>query len=508
MRKLVLVLLVLSMIIAGLGIAKDTVVINLQAEPSRLNPIIYQDTETSMVLESIYAPLLDLTEDGDFTTEGAVTERFTISDDGLVYTFYIKQGIKFHNGDPLTARDVKFSYESFMDPDLGSPHNRYYAGIEEIVLVDDYTLEIHLKELDIAFLTLARLRGAVMPKDYIESIGWDEYERHPIGAGPYEFVRRVPAQSIELRRFEDYFGDNAKIANVVFRYYPEMSTAIMAIRAGQVDFIGELPTDEFNALKRTAGADLNFGTYERFEDHRVVFNKRPGEPFADVLVRQAVNYAIDRSEIIALTRPGMATPAVGRVPTFHPAHAADAPAYEVDLDKARELLTEAGYPDGFKTKIFAPSNHRERVLEAQQIQRQLARIGIEAEVVAVEWGTYLDVTADGEAPMFRERWSASAPEPISFIESWHSESSWNPIFGTYYNEEVDRLVDLIRVTIDTEERWELYREVQRIAMEDAVCVPLYYPLVGEAYSKDLYIPEDLWNPFKRPISAVHRWEWR
>ncbi len=508
MRKLLLMLLVLSMVIAGLGLAKDTVVISFTAEPSRLNPITFQDTETSMVLSSIFSPLLELTAEGNFTTEDAVTDRYTISDDGLVYTFYIRQNIKFHNGDPLTARDVKFSYEAFLDPDLGSPHHRYYTGIDELILVDDYTLEVHLKEIDVAFLTLARLRGFVMPKDYVEQVGWDQFERNPIGSGPYKFVRHVPAQRIELTRFDDYFGDNAEIKDVVFRFYPELSTAVMAVRAGEVNFIGELAAEEFESLKRTSADILNFGTYERFEDHRVVFNKRPGEPFADVRVRQAVNYAIDRHEIIALTRPGMATPAVGRVPTFHAAHAADAPAYEVDLDKARALLVDAGYPDGFKTKIFAPSNHRERVLEAQQIQRQLLQIGIEAEVVAIEWGTYLDVTADGEAPMFRERWSASAPEPISFVESWHSESSWNPIFGTYYNEEVDRLVDLIRVTINEEERWELYREAQRVAMEDAVCVPLYYPLVGEVYSKDLYIPDDLWNPFRRPISAVHRWEWR
>lgn len=508
MRKVLIVLLVSLFVFASFGFSRDGVVISQQAEPSRLNPITYQDTETSMVLGSIFDPLLNLTDYGDWTTEGTVLEDYNLSDDGLVYTFYVRDNIKFHNGDPLTAADVKFTYEQFMDPDLGSPHHGYYTGIDEVVLVDDYTLEVHLKDIDIAFLTQSRLRNHVLPKNYIEEHGWDYFEQNPVGSGPYKFVDHIPGQRISLTRFDDYWDRVASIKNVTFRFFPEMSSAVMALQAGQVDFISELPTENFNSLQRSSSHVLDFGTYERFEDHRFVFNKREGSPFADVRVRKAVNYAVDRYEIIALTRLGMATPAVGRVPAFHPAHAADAPAYEQDFDKARQLLAEAGYPDGFDTQIFAPSNHPERVLESQQLQAQLRRIGINAQVVAIEWGTYLDVTADGEAPIFRERWSASAPEPFSFVGSWHSEDSWNPIFGTYHNEEVDELIDRIRVTVDPNERWELYREVQRVAMEDAVCVPLYYPLAGDAYRNDIYIPEYLFSTFTRPIYYINHWEFK
>ena len=510
MRKNRLWLVLLALVLAvslgsNITAASDKVTIATQVEPSTLNPITYQDTETGFVLGAIFDPLVEVSIDGDFTSEGAVIESYSIEEEGRVITFVIQRDIKFHNGDPLTARDVKFTYEAFMDDKLGSPHQQYYAEIEDIELMGDFVLRITLEEPNIAFLTLARLRGHVLPKDYIEEVGWDGFERHPIGSGPYKFVDHAPGQRIVLEKFEDYWGEKANIPNVEFRFYPELSTAIMALETGAVDFMPEMPAEEFTNLQYQPGINLKFGTYERFEDHRICFNKREDSVFSDKLVRQAVAYAICQEELIALTRGEMAIPARGRIPTFHPAYAENANAYEQDLDKARELLEEAGYPDGFKTQIFAPSGYRERVQEVQQIQRQLAQIGIEAEVVTVEWGTYLDVTADGEAPMFRERWSASVPEPISFIESWHSQSSWNPIFGTYVNEDVDRLIDQIQRTVDPEERWALYREAQEIAMDDVADYPLYWPLVGEAYNESLNIPDDLWNPFKRPILYINTW---
>jgi ABC-type transport system substrate-binding protein len=144
-------------------------------------------------------------------------------------------------------------------------------------------------------------------------------------------------------------------------------------------------------------------------------------------------------------------------------------------------------------------------MESQQIQQQLADVGIEAEVVTLEWGTYLDATGEGEAPIFRERWSATAPDPFSFIENWHSESSWNPIFGVYHNEEVDELIDQIRVETDSEKRWELFREVQEVAMEDVPSYPLYWPINGLAYNDQLNIPEELFNDFRNPISHINLW---
>ncbi len=512
MRKVVILSMVLIMVMAFAGFVSagdDSVVrIAVQVEPSKLNPITYQDTETGFVLGSICDPLITVDEDGSFSPNNAIIERFSVEEDGTVLTFVIRRGITFHNGDPLTAHDVKFTYESFMDENLGSPHHRYYTGIEDIELVGDYILRLTLEETDVTFLTLARIRGHVLPKNYIEEVGWDGYERHPIGSGPYKFVEHVPGSRIVLEKFDDYWGQEPSIDRVEFRFYPELSTAIMALRTGAADFMPEMPADEFMDLEATPGSGLAFGTYQKMEDHRICFNKREDSIFNDARIRQAVAYAIDVNELIALTRGEMAVPARGRVPSFHPAFAKEANAYELNLEKARQLLEEAGYPDGFETEIFAPAGYRERIQEVQHIQVQLARIGIKAEVVTVEWGTYLDVTADGEAPMFRERWSAGVPEPIGFVESWHSKSSWNPIFGVYHNPSVDELIDEIRWTVDDDERWKLYHQVQEIAMDDVADYPLYWPLVGDVYNENLHIPEELWDPFKIPIYYINHWSFK
>ncbi len=510
MKKLSIILalsLVLGLVVMANGevMARDVVRISIQSEPSRLNPVTREDTEAGFVLSMIHDPLIELDSEGNYTTEGAVAEDYEISEDGTVYTFYIREGITFHDGNELTAEDVKFSYEQFMDEEMGSPHHSYYQGVEELNLLDDYTLEVVLESPDVAFLTTARLRGHVMPKEYIEDVGWEAYERNPVGSGPYRFVEHHSGSFIELERNEDFWHHVAEIPNLEFRFYPEISTAVMALEAKEIDFIAELPADEYNSLKNNPAAELKFGSFEIFQDHRIVFNKRDDSIFSDKRLRQAVAYAINREELIALTRGDLAVPAVGRVPGFHAASASNANAYEYNPDRARELLEEAGYPDGFETAIYAPSGYRERVMESEQIQQQLAEVGIQAEVVTLEWGTYLDATGEGEAPIFRERWSATAPDPFSFIENWHSESSWNPIFGVYHNEEVDELINQIRVETNTERRWELFREVQEVAMEDVPSYPLYWPIDGLAYNDQLNIPEDLFNDFRNPISHINLW---
>ncbi|MFW6381261.1 MAG: ABC transporter substrate-binding protein [Bacillota bacterium] len=514
MKKSIILLLLLGLftgpMISGtaLGSNASSVRIAFQAEPSRLNPITYQDTETDFVMSQLCDPLLELDVDGYYTAEGAVIEDYAIQDEGRVYIFEIKEGLKFHNGEELTVEDVKFTYEAMMDKELASPHRDYYKDIVDLEIVDDNTLKVTLDNRNVTFLTTGRLRNHVLPEDYIEEVGWDGFEQNPIGSGPYQFVSHEPGQRIVLEKYDDYWHQESTIDRLEFLFYPEISSAIMALEAGEIDYIAELPAEEFFNLRQNQTRGLAFGSYNKFEDHRICFNKREDSIFSDPLLRRAVAYAINREELIQLTRGDMAVPAAGRIPDFHPATAPEAVAYEQDLDKARELLAEAGYPDGFATRIFAPSGYRERVLEVQQIQQQLSRVGIEVEVVTLEWGTYLDVTAGGEAPMFRERWSAASPSPFSFVENWHSESGWNAIFGTYHNDTVDILIDRIKKTVDQESRWGLYRRVQELVMEDVACYPLYWPTVGEAYNDQLEISEELWNVFRRPIYHINEWSFK
>ena len=504
-KTLWFILIILLFVTSFSFAKKDTVVVAMMQEPSKLDPITYQDTVTDIVLSQICDPLIEITNDGNYTTDGSILENYSISPDAKVYTFKIKKGITFHNGEPLTAEDVKFTYESLMDPKLGSPHRKYYEDIEKIEIIDDYTLKVYLKNPNVIFLATARLRGHVLPKDYIEKVGWDGYQQHPIGSGPYKFVKYIKGQEIVLTANENYWGKKPKIKKLIFKFYPESASVVMALQTKEVDYVIGLSAEDFKMLKETASNVLNFGTYAEFADHRIAFNKRPDCIFHDVRLRKAIAHAINVDEIIAVSRGDMAIKAIGRIPNFHAAFSQDVPTFDYDPEKAKELMKEAGYPNGFKTKVYVASSAQEAILEAQIMQQQLKKVGIDLEIVTLEWGIYLDVTAEGEAPMFIENWHASGPSPYSFVEIWHSKSGWNPIFGTYHNPKVDELIDEIKVTIDPKKRWELYKEVQKFALGDVVCIPLYWPIIGVAYNNELNIPKELFNAFRIPHYHINEW---
>jgi peptide/nickel transport system substrate-binding protein len=486
----------------------STVTVGLDSEPSRLNPINYEDFVTYNILSNIHDPLIGIDEEGNFTTDGAVLEDYSIIKDGKEFIFKVKKGITFHNGDKLTAKDVKFTYESFLDEKLASPHRNYYEDIEKIELVDEYTLKITLNEPNVVFMATARLRDTVLPKNYIEEVGWDGYEQHPIGSGPYQFVENRRGEKIILEAYEDYWDKKAKIEKVDFQFISETSSALMALESKEIDFL-DLPVSAYERLKEDEGNGIVFEVYEEFTDARIAFNKRPDCIFSDVRLRQAVAYAINAEDIVSLQPGNLVKPAIGRIPDSHAAFSPDINSFVYNPEKAKELMAEAGYPDGFSTEIYVSSDHQLRILEAQIIQQHLSKVGIDLEIVTLEWGTYLEKTAEGEAPMFREDAPAvSLPSPYNFVTEFHSEDSSNAIFGTYHNEEVDSLIDEIKRTPDPDDRWELYKQVQMIAMEEVATYPLYWPISIKGYNNELEIPDSLFNVFKKPSFHINEWRFK
>ncbi|MGM0495961.1 MAG: ABC transporter substrate-binding protein [Bacillota bacterium] len=510
-NKILSILLVIVFVFAFSYVAfaeNSTVTVGLDSEPSKLNPINYEDFVTYNILSNIHDPLIGIDEEGNFTTEGAVLEDYSIIEDGKEFIFNVREGITFHNGDKLTAKDVKFTYESLLDEELASPHRNYYEDIEEIELIDEYTLKITLSEPNVVFMATARLRDAVLPKNYIEEVGWDGYEENPIGSGPYKFVENRQGEKIILKAFEDYWDHKAEIENLEFQFISETSSALMALESKEIDFL-ELPVSAYERLKEDEDNELVFEVYEEFTDARIAFNKRPDSIFSDVRLRQAVAYAINAEDIASLQPGDLVKPAIGRIPDSHAAFSPEINSFEHNPEKAKELMAEAGYPDGFSTEIYVSSGHELRILETQIIQQHLAEVGIDLEIVTLEWGTYLDATAEGEAPMFREDAPAvSLPSPYNFVTEFHSEDSSNAIFGTYHNEEVDSLIDEIKRTPDADERWDLYKQIQMITMEEVATYPLYWPISIQGYNNELDIPESLFNVFRKPTFHINEWSFK
>lgn len=510
-NKYLCIFLVLTFLFAfsfGVFANDSTVTIAIDSEPSRLNPIDYEDYVTLNILSTICDPLIAIDESGNFTTEGAVLEEYSIEEEGKEFIFEVREGITFHNGDKLTAEDVKFTYESLMDEELGSPHRHYYEDIEKIELIDEYTLKVTLNEPNVIFMATSRLRDTVLPKNYIKEVGWDGYEKNPIGSGPYKFVEHSPGEKIVLEKFDNYWGHKAQIENVEFRFITETSSALMALETKEIDFM-DLPISAYERLKKDESNQLTFKIYEEFTDARIAFNKRSDSIFSDVRLRQAIAYAIDAEEIVKLQPGDLVKPAVGRIPDSHAAFSPDIKSFKHDPEKAKELMAEAGYPDGFSTELYVATGKELRILESQVIQQQLAEVGIDLEIVTLEWGTYLDVTAEGKAPMFRENWPCGTlPSPYNFVAEFHSENSYNPIFGTYHNEKVDTLIDKIKRTPDPNERWELYKQVQMITMEEVATYPLYWPISLQGYNNDLNIPESLFSVFRKPTFHINEWSFK
>lgn len=483
----------------------STINIAMKTEPPSLHPIATQGTEVNIILRQISDPLIEVDENGNFITEGAALEHYEIKEDGKVFVFKLREGIEFHNGEKLNAEVLKFNFESWADEDLASPYRAYYRVIDEMEILDEYTLKVTLSKKDVTFLSYCDFKRHIVPKQYIEEVGWEGYVQNPIGSGPYKFVEYRTGERIVLEKNENYWGEVPSIDRVVFRFYQESSAAVMAMMTKEADYLVNPSAEEYRRLKDQPG--IASAEYRQFQDDRIAFNKREDSILSDVRLRKAIAYAIDREAVLGLTRGEMAVPAVGRVPDFHPANAPNANAYEYNPEKAKELMEEAGFPNGFKTNLYVPSNHPDRVQEGQLIQQQLKQVGIECELVAIEWGTYLDVTATGEADMFRERWITAGPEPYDFVELYHKDSSWNEIFGTYDNPEVNLLVEKLIETVDTEERWGIYREIQEIIMEDVACYPLYWPIQGIVYNDELQIPAKSFSAFSLYID-VFNWSFK
>lgn len=332
---------------------------------------------TKEVMFNVFEGLMKPTPDGDLIP--AVAEKYEISEDQLTYTFTIRDGIKFHNGDPVRGEDVGESLARCTDP--SDPSIQGVAAFENIagmVTEGERTISITLREPNSEFLSY--LTTAILPADY------DQQDTMPIGTGPFKFVSRAAQDNIVLERFDDYWGEPAYLDKVTFKIIENADSILMSLQSGAVDLFAHLTSTQVAQL----GDDFNVeeGTMNLVQ---AMYLNNAEKPFDDVRVRQALCYAIDRQQILDLAFDGYGSligssmyPAFGKyfdesLTNYYP-H---------DAEKAKALLAEAGYPDGFSMTITVPSNYQPHMDTAQVIVEQLKEVGVRAEILPVEWGTWL-----------------------------------------------------------------------------------------------------------------------
>ena len=481
-----------------------TLVLGQKQEPSRLHPVAYTDVYSGYVLDQVYDPLIRTNPNGVPNADGrAIAESFSQSEDGKTVVIQLQEGIKFHDGEELTAEDVVFSISSQLNTSLSPPRKANFESIDTIEATGEYEVTIQLSEVDVAFVQLALPQVFVVPKHYVQENGWEYLVNNPMGSGPYEFVEYETGSHIKLTRNEDYWRHPAYVKNLEMAFYPESSSAVMALQQGQVHYLEQVPPDQWRQLKQVDSVTTK--SYAQFVWQAVSFNHK-AEPFNNKKVRQAFAYAVNMSKVVEGVRGAdLVQEQRSPVQPSSPAYNEDLPQYEYDVEKAKQLLEEAGYSDGISATFYVPSGDT-RPKEVEIMAKSAEAAGFDFEIRSMEWGSYEDAVKSGEADVFYSGWLGSVA-PKEMLNPWHSKAGWNWYIGYYDNPEFDEAFEAANTEPNPEERNELYKEAQTIMVEDMASMVTFVEKTRMAHHNSVIIPEDAWNPYMDP-PLIRAYEWQ
>lgn len=446
------------------------------AEPKSLDPAAVTAVNDFRILVNIYEGLTRYSP-GTLEVAPALAESWDISADGTEYTFHLRSGVTFHDGTPFDAEAVKFNFDRMLDEnhpyhDTGPfPLSFFFSAVEETTAVDDHTVKFTLNGPYAPFLSnLAYPTGLMVSPAAVAAHGAD-FGRNPVGTGPFKFGEWRSNEAVVIERNGDYWGEAAGTEAVVFRPITDANTRVAEMLAGGIDMMVEVPP---TSLAEFSGN--GFQIVEQAGPHVwfLILNAKEG-PFADVRVRQAANYAINKEAIVNDVLEGTAAVAAGPTPpAFAWAYNEDLDPYPYDPDKARALLAEAG-AEGAELTFYVTeggSGMLDPVAMGTAIQADLAAVGLKVNIETYEWNTFLGKVnpgLEGKADMAEMAWMTNDPDTLPFLAlrtaAWPDQGGFNS--GYYSNPKVDELLEAARVATDQDERARLYKEMQVIVQEDA-----------------------------------------
>lgn len=464
--------------------------------PTTLDPHMVQDGDTIDVLQQMYEGLVGWNEQN--MPEPRVAESWTVSEDGLTYTFKIKPNVKFHNGKTVNADDVIWSLERACNPRLASPVATAYlddiVGVTEkfegkaetiagLKKVDDMTVSLTLKRPTPYFLgKLTYLTSAVLPKDVAPVDKAITDTAQMIGTGPFKMSKFNPEQSVYMEAFADYHGGRPKLDGIERLVMGDAVTRLNAYKTGQVDIV-QLERQDIEGVKRD-GMEDELKLYNRPAIWYVGLNQLVYEPFKNRDVRRAFAMAIDRDKIVNDILGGVNQPAYSIIPPGVPGHREKAGYLAYNPEAAKELLAKAGYPGGKGLPAFQLKFRDDRPdarIAAEAIASQLRQnLGVDVTLQAQEWGQYLTAFNRKEQGFYHMRWAADYLDPQNFLS--HMLATWGPENKLGYNNpEFDRLCAEADKTLEMEKRIPLYQQAEDIVLQDAVWVPLYFQRDAELH---------------------------
>jgi peptide/nickel transport system substrate-binding protein len=450
-------------------VQSTTLTIGVSQEAVGLDPHIVTAFSSMRRLDLLYNRLVRL--DDTMNVVPDLAESWEIPD-ATTYVFHLRKGVKFHNGREMVAADVKYSLERVLDPATASPGRSYIASINKIEIVDDYTVKLSLSAPLASLLdALTSNNISIVPKEAVEQNG--NLQRVAVGTGPYMLKEWVADNSMTLVRNPNYFeAGYPATETVIFRVIPEEASLLAGVKSGNLD----LATINDGATIRQANSDKSVVVMSKPGMNVRVFSfNNKVKPFDDIRVRQAFALAINRSEILTMAEYGMGA-ITGPVPISAKAWALSPtvlPFGATDYAKAKQLLADAGYPNGFAFDIVCSTTYEGGLAVAQVVQNQLKNIGVTANLDVVEWGTYINRWVKRDfATMVELRGGSSEPDRFLF-RSLHSTGGVNNFM--YADAETDALLELGRLQTVPAERKATYDKLQYILSEKVPLIFLYSP---------------------------------
>jgi peptide/nickel transport system substrate-binding protein len=460
----------------------NRMVIGLKSSPTNLDPRVGNDNASGRIQDLCCSGLIKVTPELDYAPDVAASWE-TPNDKTII--FKLNPKAKFQNGQPVTAQDVKWTYDSTMGPNLVTSKKSGYSAVASIEAPDAQTVIFHLKEPNGGLFD--NLNLGIVPTGTDTNVA----KTKPIGAGPYKVVSFKTDESVELEAFDQYHGGAPKIKHLTVRIIPDLTTMVLELRRGTVDF-------EVNQI-----AFENVGEFEKSAKHQVI--KKPGSVWqylsfnlkdpilSKVLVRRAIAHAIDRQKIVTDLLRGHGVPTDSMFGEGHWARANNLPAYPYDPARAKQLLDEAGYkdPDGDGPQprfalSFKTSTDIEANLRAQMIQQMLQQVGIKVDIQTSEFGKFLEDVSNGNFQMYSlSRNGIGDPDFFYIIFFSKNVPPEGQNRGYYQNAKIDQLILEGRSTFDRAKRKQIYGEIQRIVQEDLPYVSLYHQINVAVMDKGL-----------------------
>lgn len=433
-----------------------TIKVGISQDLDSLDPHKAVSAGTKEVLFNIYEGLVKPDSDGNLV--GAVAEDYEMSDDAKVYTFTLRDGVKFHNGDEVTAEDVKYSIDRCADTSNGEPLVSAYSIVESVNILDENTVEIRLTEPNTEFL--AYMTTAIVPKDY------EDLDTAPVGTGPFKYVSRSPQENVILEKNEDYWGEKAHLDKVEFKIVADADMLVTNLKGGSIDMAMRLTTSQ--AAELTEGFHIEEGTMNLVQ---ALYLNNDVEPLNNEKVRQALCYAINPDEIMDMMADGkgvrIGTSMYPGLKKYYDEEYANY--YEQDYEKAKALLKEAGYEDGFDLEITVSSADQPHVDTAQVIAEELKNIGVNVKIKPVEWEVWLEeVYANRNYQSTVVGVDASNLSARAMLERFTTDGHGN--FVNFSDEEYDKIFKEAISTTDEEKQIKLYKELEGILAEKAANV--------------------------------------